>query len=409
SRLIGNTLTGGNGTLANRSVSVPGDIGGEALGGGGFVAETSATITDSILSNNTVIGGNGTYVAGTVKGSVGGSASGGGVYVSTSSSGTFTIAIGDSTLSGNSVQGGSGSGGSATPGFASGGGVYVSDAGKATVTLVNSTIASNVAFGGPATSTTPVAAGGGLFFGSTTTATLTNVTVWGNLAEAVVGPNGQGTTSGGGIDNSGGTVTLVNTLMASNGADTGPDFSGAVTNSDHNLLDVADGSSGFSAAHGDLIPAPGNVLNPQLGPLANNGGPTQTVALLTGSPAINAGDNSAESVAGPFDQRGQGFARVVDNTIDIGAYEVQPPPSPPSPPPSPPPRPFPLPTLHVPPLLGFLDALLGGVETINGNDTETVTDRFFGITLFVSTYDSAGDLTSVTFFGFNVTLLFEMV
>ena len=65
--------------------------------------------------------------------------------------------------------------------------------------------------------------------------------------------------------------------------------------------------------------------NPQLGPLADNGGPTQTHALVAGSPAINAGDPTA--VAGDddvplYDQRGAGFGRVVGGRIDIGAFEA---------------------------------------------------------------------------------------
>jgi hypothetical protein len=64
--------------------------------------------------------------------------------------------------------------------------------------------------------------------------------------------------------------------------------------------------------------------------------------------------------------------------------------------------------LHTPPLLALIDSLLGGVETVNGNGTEMVIDRYFGIPLFVSTYDSAGDLVSVTVFGINITFLFEM-
>lgn len=59
-------------------------------------------------------------------------------------------------------------------------------------------------------------------------------------------------------------------------------------------------------------------LNPRLAPLANNGGPTRTHALLADSPAINAGNN----VAGlAYDQRGAGFPRVKGLQADIGAYE----------------------------------------------------------------------------------------
>jgi probable HAF family extracellular repeat protein len=86
-----------------------------------------------------------------------------------------------------------------------------------------------------------------------------------------------------------------------------------------------------------------------------------------------------------------------------------PPPPPVSPPPSPPPSPKPPPTLHTPPLLAFFDSLLAGVETVNGNETETVIDRFFGIPLFISTYDGAGNLMSVTLFGIDVTLLIELL
>jgi hypothetical protein len=69
-----------------------------------------------------------------------------------------------------------------------------------------------------------------------------------------------------------------------------------------------------------------------LGPLANNGGPTLTHALLAGSPAIDTGSNP---LALSFDQRGSGFARTAGAQTDIGAFEVQgagPPPPPPPPP-----------------------------------------------------------------------------
>lgn len=46
---------------------------------------------------------------------------------------------------------------------------------------------------------------------------------------------------------------------------------------------------------------------------------------------------------------------------------------------------------------------------VNGNKTETVIDRFFGIPLLISTYDGAGNLMSVPLFGMNVTLLFELL
>ena len=71
---------------------------------------------------------------------------------------------------------------------------------------------------------------------------------------------------------------------------------------------------------------PSVTSDPILGPLANNGGPTQTFALLSGSPAINAGNNASAVDAGnnslTTDQRGTGFPRIMNGTVDIGAFEV---------------------------------------------------------------------------------------
>jgi hypothetical protein len=67
-------------------------------------------------------------------------------------------------------------------------------------------------------------------------------------------------------------------------------------------------------------------VDPLLGPLQNNGGPTATHALLPGSPAKDVGPDPVPDFPGnEFDQRGPGFARVVDGRSDIGAFEVQPP------------------------------------------------------------------------------------
>ena len=75
----------------------------------------------------------------------------------------------------------------------------------------------------------------------------------------------------------------------------------------------------------------GNLVgvSPNLGPLADNGGLTQTHALLDGSPAIDAGDPGIGFDASEFDQRDAPSARVVDGEvnglrIDIGAYEFNP-------------------------------------------------------------------------------------
>jgi hypothetical protein len=66
-------------------------------------------------------------------------------------------------------------------------------------------------------------------------------------------------------------------------------------------------------------------VDPKLGPLQNNGGLTFTQALLAGSPAIDAGDDSVTGspLSLTTDQRGTGFPRLSGPHVDIGAYEVQ--------------------------------------------------------------------------------------
>jgi hypothetical protein len=109
--------------------------------------------------------------------------------------------------------------------------------------------------------------------------------------------------------------TLKNTVAANNSADFYPDFYVAITSSQYNLIGNSTGGTGYSST--DIL----NV-DPLLGTLQDNGGPTQTMALLPGSPAIDAGDpNPADPPE--WDQRGPGFPRIVNGRIDIGAFEVQ--------------------------------------------------------------------------------------
>jgi predicted outer membrane repeat protein len=90
---------------------------------------------------------------------------------------------------------------------------------------------------------------------------------------------------------------------------------GTVTSLGYNLS--SDDGSGYLTGSGDQI-----NTDPLLGPLQDNGGPTPTHALLSGSPAIDAGDPSFTPP--PFyDQRGPGFERVVNGRIDVGSFEVQ--------------------------------------------------------------------------------------
>jgi hypothetical protein len=146
---------------------------------------------------------------------------------------------------------------------------------------------------------------------------------------------------GGGIENSAGTVNLRNTIVATNTLETNlnalvpNDCDGTLTSQGYNLIQTASGCTLSGNTTGNV---PG--LDPKLGALANNGGPTLTDALLAGSPAIDAGNP-----AGCTDPRGatlttdqRGFPRTVgaDTVCDIGAYEygaMAPTPTPTNPPP----------------------------------------------------------------------------
>ncbi|HEY3393411.1 MAG TPA: choice-of-anchor Q domain-containing protein [Lacipirellulaceae bacterium] len=146
----------------------------------------------------------------------------------------------------------------------------------------------------------------------------------------------QAVVAGGGAFSNVGSLALSHTIVASNTAPQGPDLhrgpNGPIT-ADYSLI----GDSEDSGLHSGSIETPdanGNLvgggnfehINPMLGPLADNGGPTLTHALLLGSPAINAGNLNAQPGAEgvpQFDQRGEPFARIVGGRIDIGAFEFQ--------------------------------------------------------------------------------------
>jgi hypothetical protein len=103
------------------------------------------------------------------------------------------------------------------------------------------------------------------------------------------------------------------------GADgSGPELCGAFTSLGYNLVRVADSAAALvNEADSDLVGSAAAAIDPVIGSLANNGGPTPTVALLPGSPAIDAGDDSQTGT----DQRG--FPRKSGAHVDIGAFELQ--------------------------------------------------------------------------------------
>lgn len=267
----------GNLTLENvrlRNGCASGSAGGAIFNCGAL------TITDSVIDNN---------VADTSAGAI-------------QNDGMLTLTR--STLSNNAVTSGAGgavvdTGGfeilqstinnNSTPGA---GGALLEAGGGGTRTIANSTISGNSADG----------TGGGLQNDASTS--LTNVTVAFNQ----MGPPGSLGGPGAGIF---GSSTLANTLLADQIG--GSDCAG-VTSLVGNLDD--DGSCAATT-----------TTTPDIGPLANNGGPTQTHALLAGSPAIDTGDN-ATCAAAPvdnFDQRG--FTRPIFGrisvTCDVGAYEFR--------------------------------------------------------------------------------------
>jgi hypothetical protein len=129
-------------------------------------------------------------------------------------------------------------------------------------------------------------------------------------------PNGSGTgiylsspvVQGGFLDN-----------IVSAGIGRTQDVAGAFNSLGHNLIGATNGSSGFTAV-GDLVGSAAAPLDPLVGPLADNGGPTLTMALLPGSPAIGTG---AALGAPTTDQRGV-LRPLGGAAIDIGAFEFTP-------------------------------------------------------------------------------------
>lgn len=248
-----------------------------SLYGGGIFNSPGVTMT---ISNSTI---SGNYAGG----------NGGGIY---NSNATLTLIT--STLSGNSA-------------YLVGGGVMnYSLSGNAALTIDASTFSSNSAWSG----------GGIVNYSDSGSATLTinASTLSGNLAYY-----GSG---GGGIENVVGTLVIGDTILNA-GASGGNiyNYSGTVTSDGYNLS--SDDGDGYLTATGDQV-----NINPVLGPLQNNGGPTFTHALLPGSPAIDQGKANAVSDMGlATDQRG--LPRAVDfatvpnapggDGSDIGAFEMQ--------------------------------------------------------------------------------------
>jgi hypothetical protein len=271
-RWTGAVLTINNSTFSMNSA---GYHGGGIDNYGYEIVGATATLNNSMVSGNS-------------------SAYGGGICNSAPAGGYGSLAVNNSTLAGNSATYG-------------GGGVFnVPYTGaQAVLQISNSTISSDSA-----------QTGGGIDNESeddgSATAYISNSTFSGNSA------SGSG---GGSVFNSaqgyGSAVVHLNDAILQAGAAGGNILNqgGAVISDGYNLSN--DSCGGFLTGPGDQT-----NIEPMLGPLQDNGGPTLTHALLPNSPAIDAGDPSFTPP--PFyDQRGPRFDRVVNGRIDIGSFEVQ--------------------------------------------------------------------------------------
>ncbi len=226
-----------------------------------------------------------------------------------------SLSLTDSTVTGNRAA-------------LSGGGINANSA-ITQLTILRSTLSGNRTGG----------LGGGIY-NQSQNSTITNSTISGNIAQILGGgihnsdfsvstlslTNNTITVnrSGGGsgvFNDPAGTVNILNTIIAANtieDAGTGPDVSGAFMSQGHNLIGSGDGSTGFvNGSNGDQVGTTVLPKDPMLGPLANNGGPTQTHALLAGSPAIDTADPMNFP---PTDQRL--VVRPQGAGPDIGAFET---------------------------------------------------------------------------------------
>ena len=322
STISGNTASGNGGgvwsepyaggTTTIQSSTISGNI---ANTGAGLYATKNGTTTiqSSTISGNTASGNGGgvyaynlnatTILNSTISGNTA-KGNGGGIWSEPYAGGTTTIK--SSTISGNTAQG-------------NGGGIWFETVASGTTTIQNSTISGNAA-----------GKGAGLYLTAYGTTILQNSTITGNTASTTAGGmystysyssttpvSVQSTIIAQNIDESGsapdigasvGQITITNSLVGDN---TGSGLTPAPVgepDADGNLI-------------GEPVPTGVGVIDPLLGPLANNGGPTQTCALLFGSPGIGGGSNPAGLST---DQRGAGFSRErAGNIVDMGAVQYQ--------------------------------------------------------------------------------------
>ena len=270
SRVINFTFGSGNLTLTGLTIT-GGRTTGVLFGGGGIRSDGELSLINSTVSGNS---------------SSGFRADGGGIHTSLSD-----LTLINSTISLNSVTGSQ----------ASGGGVSLNGG---DLSLINSTVSGNGS----------EFDGGGVWF-TNATVLIVNST----LTENVASGRGGGVSAVVGVNE----LTLQNTILAGNTDNgTAPDlmFNGSP------FFDRSVRNSLIGDSRGaDFLFGNDNIIDQQalLGPLADNGGPTQTHALLLGSPAINAGSNAlaVDKNGSPLSIDQLGETRITRGTVDIGAVE----------------------------------------------------------------------------------------
>jgi hypothetical protein len=302
-----------------------GGAGGYASGGGLYLASGSLSVIDSTVAANTAKAGAGGTGGQAGKGGDGATGGPGGNNPDTGG----LLADGSGGAGGHGgfagAHGKAGTGGRS--GDVEGGGIYTAGG---TLNLYNSTVALNTVLvdqggaGGKSASRAYGGQGGAGGRGADNSGSDTGAR--GNIGGSSNGsgskPNAHqtGATGATGSANGGGlyvysssTVTLISTLVDSDNNDTGADVYGTLTANDSLLPEQQASISGSNDVY---------TNNANLGPLQNNGGPTQTIALQTGSPAIGAGSNPLDLFT---DQRGY-VGRNNGSGTDIGAYQsdVQP-------------------------------------------------------------------------------------
>jgi len=290
-------FTNNTGSIATiSSLSVTGGIGVSTVqtGRGGGVYNNAGTLTliDLAIFGNTATNGGGANNAGTATLNIvgcaifGNAATGSGGAVQNFSGNNLNIS--NSSITGN------------TAGSTVGGGALQ---GNGTVTITNSTVANNNATNGP---------GGGIIFNGTAL-TVTNSTFSGNSSTTNGGGIHKSTTNPGNIRN-----TIVS---GNNGAAASPDITGIFNSLGNNVIGNIGTATGWIGS--DL-----QNVNPLLSPLGFYGGIGASYALLSTSPALNAGQNCVIDLscatnnptnAITTDQRGA--VRPSNTTVEIGAFE----------------------------------------------------------------------------------------